>query len=394
MDSPTRPLDFTLVLHGSRLPDVDALKRGALSARNRFPATGCRVEGRQWVRMDPTRAGLAIQDAGNGAVTAEIRNFIRPPMHLDREPPVRQLLIREIDGGGAVLATRMHHAGADLVGTLMWLGHQLGVAAGQEPFVDAMARFEPVALRRALARTRKNPSAYRGGCDPLWTRPGMPSALREWKTRRIPSAKFRDLSRSGNGFSYNDLLLTCALETLDWWNQEHGVARKRLGVWVPINIRQEAFTGFGNGTSRIRIYRRYPDDAPLRVKCQEVGRQLKASRENGEWRVPDGHFLRSLPASVSASLLRAYVNRPWVDMGTSALSHVERWPAGLDARLEHLVGIDIIEPLHMRHPLMMAALTHRDATWMSWTYDPALLAEEDVEPMGQFFEKTLDDAQF
>ena len=255
-----------------------------------------------------------------------------------------------------------------------------------------MAPFEALVLRRHGPSLGKSPSACRGRCDPIWTRPAPPSAERRWKTLRIQASDFFGLSRSRDGFTYNDLLLTCALETLHWWNVQHGVTGRKLGVWLPVNIRREAFSGFGNGTGRIRVYRRFPDSASLRMKCREVRRQVDWSKQNGEWSVPEQHILTRLPFPLSAPILKAFLKRPWADMGSAAFSHIEKWPGQIESELEDVVKMEVIGALHIRHALMLAAVTHRDRTWMTLTYDPAQLWEDDVESVGQFLEHSFSSA--
>ena len=253
MDTRLRPLDFSLVLHFIKSPDAASMIRGELSARNVYPSTGSRVNGKEWAREDAPESNLDVRRSEDGGAPGHIQEFLRLPFRLDREAPVRQLLIHDEGTGSASLITRLHHAAGDLLSTLMWVCHQLSVATGRQPFVGEMAPFEDLALLDDRPRVRTSPWAYRGRCDRIWTRPAAASAIREWKTLEIRASDFSGLSRSRDGFTYNDLLLTSVLETLHWWNVEHGVRGRKLGVWVPVNIRRETFSGFGNGTSRIRV---------------------------------------------------------------------------------------------------------------------------------------------
>ena len=119
MDIRLRPLDFSLILHSVKLPDAGSLIRGELSARNFYPATGSRVNGKKWVRPDALESNLGIQQSGNGGALGSIQEFLRLPFRLDREVPVRQLLIHGDGTGTACLITRVHHAAGDLLSTLM-----------------------------------------------------------------------------------------------------------------------------------------------------------------------------------------------------------------------------------------------------------------------------------
>lgn len=388
-DTELRPLDFALVLHLTQSPDVESMIRGAHSARNFYPSTGSWVNGKQWAPKTALESNLDVRKRDSGAPNAPVEEFIKLPFRLDEEVPLRQLLIEDGVIGPALLITRVHHAAGDLLSTLMWVCHQLSVAKGRRTGVSQMAPFESLSLLGHRSRGRKSPWGHRRGCDPIWTRPAVASMTRRWQTIEIRRSDFAGLSRKRDGFTYNDLLLTSILETLHWWNGQHGMTGRKLGIWVPVNIRQEPFSGFGNGTSRIRVYRRFPDNAPVRTKCLEVRRQVDWSKQNGEWAVPDKPAWTRLPFPVSAPILKAFLNRSWADMGSAAFSHVERWPAHVESELEDVARMEVIGALHIRHALMFAAVTHRDRTFMTLTYDPALLWEEDVKSIGHFLDSFL-----
>jgi len=67
------------------------------------------------------------------------------------------------------------------------------------------------------------------------------------------------------GFTYNDLLASVALPTVQQWNAQRGLKPTRpeseaeprgVGLWMPVNMRTWPFEGFGNGSSRVRAYAR------------------------------------------------------------------------------------------------------------------------------------------
>ena len=83
------------------------------------------------------------------------------------------------------------------------------------------------------------------------------------------------------------------LETLREWNQQHHTnGQPRVGLWLPMNIRRESYAGFGNGTSRIRLYARYAPSASLIEKAREVRRQVPGRSAES----------RGLPAGSQATL--------------------------------------------------------------------------------------------
>ena len=197
MDSPLRGLDYSLLLHFRQPPDGERLRKGALSARNLYPVTGSSIEGRKWRRLDAPEHGLTIAEVEGGNTDGAIREFLRVRFRLDREPPLRQLLIHGMNGP-ACLVTRIHHAAGDLLSTLMWIRHQLRVASGRDRFVENMAPFEPLRLRQSAVRTSKSASAYRGRCHPIWTRNAVPSPERYWTTLRFRAFELVGLSRDSD----------------------------------------------------------------------------------------------------------------------------------------------------------------------------------------------------
>ena len=64
----------------------------------------------------------------------------------------------------------------------------------------------------------------------------------------------------------------------------------------------------------------------------------------------------------------------------------------MESELGDVAKMEVIGALHIRHALMLAAVTHRDQTWMTLTYDPALLWEDDINGIGQFLEHRLSSA--
>ena len=282
LDSDHSPQDFTLILHLRNPPSVDRLQAGATSAINRFPKSGSCIERNKWVWREDTQ--FKVSDS-------PIENFIDEPFDLRQERPVRQALIS--DGTGTRLVTRFHHAAADGLSAALWLGHQLNVAYGVEAVERERAPFVEVPLHRLPMSVRRSMFAFDKASDPLWTSQSERSGSRRWLTIGFPASDLQKACRQAAGFTYNDLLATCTLELFSQWNSicrggtpwppdlsNSGDLRagrpdnKRIGLWIPMNIRRESSVGFGNGTSRIRLYARYKPAAPLVEKAREVRRQV------------------------------------------------------------------------------------------------------------------------
>ena len=392
MDRATRPLDFTLILRFRRSPEHAGLVRGAASARNAFPITASVIKGKSWhlanPRSDPsTECYTCMSGAGGDSV---LKEFIGRPFRLSEEPPLRQMLVEWSGREDFRIATKVHHSAADLLSCLQWVRLQLKVASGTEPPIEEIAPFESIPLASSPPGARRNPDWMRS--ERLWTRGGGPSGERRWKAFSIPVNGLEDLSRDRNGFTYNDVLAAAALETARWWNTRNGKQSNRVGLWLPINIRRDSFVGFGNGSSRIRVRLLLQPTATFREKCLSVRSQVDRARRNGEWIVPRRPLALRLPLNVVAPALRAYLRRPWADMGSLSFTHVQRWPGRDEDCFQDLAGVEIVGALHATHPLMLAAVTCQDRTWLTATFDPALLWDDDITAMGHYFREVVSTA--
>ena len=207
----------------------------------------------------------------------------------------------------------------------MWLSHQFRVAHGKEAPITHVSPFQNFPLRRHSAPVKKSQFAYRGASHRLWTSQFDPSGMRRWRTIEFSADDLRQGCRRTRGFTYNDLLATCALEVFSRWNRLHCDGRRqKLGLWLPVNIRQQSAVGFGNGTGRIRLYnsicrstptfRQVPRDSPANLLVQPAWRMGCSAR------TPFNlcHFGRLL---ASPQLSQA----PWVDMATGVFSHADSW---------------------------------------------------------------------
>jgi hypothetical protein len=380
LDSARSPQDFTLILHLNDAPEVDRFYAGAKSAMNRFPTSACCVDGAAWVWRENKYFKLEIVTTGSA-----IERFIDEPFDLRRQPPVRQMLILD---GGARLATRFHHSAADGLSAALWLGHQLNVAYGLEAVQCERGEFNGVALRRSAVSVRRSQFAFDGASDRLWTASPKRSGARRWLTFGFPATELQKICRRAGGFTYNDLLATCTLEVLRNWNANHG-QQSKIGLWIPMNVRRESNVGFGNGTSRIRLYARYDPDTKLIEKCREVRRQVSWTSEHGEWVVPEIPWFTRMPHPIIGPLLRRYLNRPSVDMATAVFSHAGTAMANACEAFKHVDRIECVGLLHPRQNLAINGATHHGHTSLTLTYDPALLTTDDIHELSRLYEEQI-----
>ena len=400
LDSARSPQDFTLIFHLKDAPEVDRFYAGAKSAMNRFPASACCNDGHAWVWRENKYFKLEIVTAASEIESrSAIERFVDQSFDLRRQPPVKQILI--LDGSKkACLATRFHHAAADGLSAALWLGHQLNVAFGVEEAEVERGAFDGVVLRRQMASVRRSEFAFEGASDRLWTTRSKGCGARRWVTIGFKSRELQKGCRCAGGFTYNDLLATCALEVFRRWNSAHGrpqraaptrppVAPNRIGLWMPMNVRRRAAEGFGNGTSRIRVYAKYDANATLIEKCREVRRQVSWTSEHGEWVVPEISWFTRLPRPIISPLLRGYLNLPSVDMATGVFSHAPSAMANACEAFKHVEQIECVGLLHPRQSLAINAATHSGQTWLTLTYDPAQLATADVEELSRLYEQQI-----
>lgn len=391
MDSPTRPQDFGLVLHLKKAPTTEALYLGAASARRRYPVTGCCIQGNKWVRLAGPASGVRIVKASSGAaaVTA-MEEFIDSPLDPRLGLPVQQLLLTGGPDDPVKLITRFHHAASDGLSAAMWLSHELAVAWGlEEPAAeDHPFQTPPLLERRRTAEPRG--LTRPGRSARLQSSTAEASRARRWYTIGLPASDLRKRARSKEGFSYNDLLITCALEVFRRWISGHdGGNIQKVAIWLPVNIRRHPLAGFGNGSSRIRVYPNYSAGAALLDKCREIHRQIALSLRHGGWRVPRSHPLQRLPEWLMTRLLRGYLNRPWVDVGTAVFSHVEKWRGQFGKLFQDIERIECIGQLHASHSVAINGMTHGDQTTLTFTYDPALLSPRELKRLVDMYQEQI-----
>src|SRR6185369_13323699 len=369
LDNARSPQDFTLILDLRDAPHVDSFQAGARSAMNRFPISACRVAQGSWVWQE-NEFKLAAAES--------LEKFIDEPFDLRGEPPVKQLYLPG-ESGLTRLATRFHHAAADGLSAALWLGHQLNVAYGMEREQTERGEFDGLTLRTSKSSVHRSKFAFDRASDALRTSTSKRSGSRRWSTICFPSI------RRTRGFTYHDFLATCVLEVLLRWNN----TKCNVGLWMPMNVRKESRQGFGNGTSRVRVYANYDRHASLIDKCRAVREQVAWTTKHGEWAVPELQRFTRLPDAVLRPLLRNYLKLPHIDMATAVFTHATTSLFNADEVFKHVERIECVGLLHSRQHLAINAATHSGHTWLTLTYDPALLTSTDIAQLTQLFSQQI-----
>jgi hypothetical protein len=385
----SRPLDFAVVVRfvGAG-PGREKLLAGAQSALRAFPPSGSTVDGRSWRWLDAPLDLRVLEVEGETAAREAIEAFIDAPFDPHGAPPVRELEVRDVSSGTVRLVARFHHCAFDGVTTGLWLLIQLGVAAGTLPPVEERQDWRPPALRPHDAPVRKSRFARCGPSQRVWSSAQRPSHQRRWATVDLEAEPLRAAVACVPDVTYNDLLACSWLETLIRWNAAHGARHDNLALWLPVNIRQHAFSGFGNGSSRIRVYGRWERAADATARCTLFRKQVAWSKSNGEWFVPADSALLRQPDWVLVPFLRGWLGRPWVDMGSAVFSHMEQ--IGPAAELLPMVaGTEWVTMLHKRFPVGLVGATLGAHTSLSMTWDPGMLPDDAARELLAQFEATV-----
>ncbi len=387
----SRPQDFTVLLSLKEGPGWGDLEKGGGSACNLYPKSGALLSGGEWVPnfQQPFRVERDLS----------VSDFVNGRFDLTVTPPVKQLVVKA-DRSETILATRVHHAAADGASAALWLSHQLGVARGSIDPLSVPGRIRNPVLRSFRRPRRVSPFAFLRPADPLHE-DGTPRRRRCWKTVEVPDGELPGLgsrSRLGEfsfqrslegratlGFSRADCLAVCLLEALKAWRLKRGRGYGRFGLWYPVDIRRRRWGGFGNGTSRIRLYSRFPPEADSFTRFRHLRRQIRWSMRNGEWQIPAAEWLQRVPRSVLLPLLRWLIRRPRLDYG-SAVFTLLRWPTGpFEGIPSSIRKVEIIGPLHRQHALAVNCVTLAGRTWLTFTFDTHLLTAGDVDVILQAF---------
>ncbi len=306
-----RSLECVFALELLEAPDLPILKTGAEKAQKLFPKTG--------------KHPLEINHYSS------LETFINEPLpdlwHL------KQGIIR--NDNKIILALKMSHVLGDAVSMILWLKTQLGDEAHTSEI-----KLQTFPSKKDSAHRNFLPSE-------VW--PGSAAVSSDRRLTYLTlehEEKFSD-------FSVNDILSLAILKSLPL---------ERKSLWVPVNIREKAWEGFGNGLSRMRIY---PSKKVISVKEELlfIKSQKKEARSSGEIFSPAPGF--KIEGKVKQGLFKIWLNRPWADWGSLSFSHLH----DRNNILPECDGVWGGTNLPEKQQAGIFAFTKKNRTWLTLTMD-------------------------
>lgn len=362
VDSAERPATFSILLHLRKKADLDLLREGARRAMGAFPRSSCHVDGFDWIAHPATPVIEQVSSQ------SELEQFLSEKIDPSRFPLLEQRVMDDPSTGGSLLATRMHHALGDGVALLLWLSVQMGGPL-------------PAASELRLRQPSKNAAE---AVDHPWTpserarKSGASNThQKKWRTLWLDEQGLRSKLREGrSGVTLNDLLCAWLFVALRSWMGQGG---RPLALWLPLSVRRDPFSFFGNASSRIRVAE---TSHPL-----EVRKRVEAAMAAGAWDVggsasplPDKKWLGSRLQAVLKAALRLYFRRPGMDPCTTAFSFASRVSRSEDSdAFPGVTRIETIGHLYHAHPFAFSATSFSGSLGITLFWDPGRFTGTDAE---------------
>lgn len=351
----------------------EALQAGLRSAREHFARVGARPRGKRWVKS--AEESLSIDtECGTSAQKEEATRAL---MALDGGPYIQQLLFFDVERGRYELISKWHHAVGDGAAHFLMLTHQLRVAFG----IPFAAEPEPP----LVMKTHPHPvsrSKYAGPFDLLETRAGgLSSNQRRWIAVDVDAAALRRFAEEAGGFTYTNLLLDFAMQSACTLIAQE---TPRVCAFLTCNNREQWSRGLGNASARVRIYGTRASQGVIE-RCRDIHQQVRWTMDHGEWFVRVPRIVELLPVWLRRRLLQAALRRSW-SPGTFLFAHIERLADPDWGELFPMLdSVHIVPLLTRQFPLICVAITLRDTTRCTFTYDPALITDDDARAFAAEF---------
>lgn len=369
METPERFLDFVLVsgLKNSA-PSYEELSTGAQRAFSSFPKAACKIKGYEWIPDSKDWKIAFIELTSTENLHETIKLIVQERIMLDEERGIRQYYIKQ--DGKVTLVTRFHHAIGDFMALMMFMHVQW---FPNSPYKQdkKLSTFKHPWPKIRSAYAYKQPSHQLGIDETLF-----PTKQREWSQLQLEIPKDKHLWKEQYGFTYNDYLTAIVLKSMKEWEIERTKdSNRRICLWLPVNIRKNPFDGFGNGSSRLKLYNRYPVDMPIKILAMKIREQVKWNREKGVWHAPTK--IPKLPKKMMTKLLTLYSKKPGSDLGSSVFSHAEKYTSFEDL-VDTFSSVEVISQLLYHYGMCLAASTFDGKTFITTTWDQGAIKDEDI----------------
>lgn len=241
--------------------DVDRLEEAVVTAMDYHPLAGARrrpsnlTDSRyEWVLPDdPEPPEIEVVDSDEVDLQAARNRLYTRKFDLTEESPFRVLIYRGggIDGGDHVLQSTSHVAG-DGIGTLRFSNAVWTAYNGDTPIRDPVSLRESRSFLQDIEPSRVADAveamdslarrARQSVASPTEIAPDGGSDRDGWGyARRFidPGLTARLVSERPDGISVNDVLMAALHLAIDDWNGDHGKARGRQSVLMPVNLRPD-----------------------------------------------------------------------------------------------------------------------------------------------------------
>ncbi len=317
-----RSLDCVIAVKPGTFPSLSELRARILLAQKIFPKTGAHE-----VRLTSEVSLEEFKDAR-----------LATPFHLELGIVTHE--------GQRLLALKMSHLLGDAVSMLLWLKVILGRPVEEGDLV--LKKFPG-----------KKDSPYRKlRTSSAWPRPS--AAISDHRGVVVSTIDHGTVDLT----LLNDLFLLCLLDVQK---------AERKSVWVPVNVRKDFWTGFGNGLSRMRIYD--PPAGTVPERLAHIRRQKTEAMKSGEVTLPAAdleikNFLQRL-------LIKTWIRRPWADWASISLSHLVDRDHSLEG-MEQIFGISNLMP--KQHAALFVVSKARAST-LTMTYDAKVVSREEAESL-------------
>lgn len=367
MDTEERFLDFVLVSGLKKTaPNFEALNRGASRAFHCFPKAACKIQGYNWKKDQKDWSIRFIELGVSENLHDTIKLLIQERIVLSQERGIRQYYITQNEK--VTLVTRFHHAVGDFMSLMQFMHVQF--------FENSPYKVEKkLEMHKHPWPKIKSAYAYQKPSHQLGIDGALsPSKNREWNQLQLEIPNFNWKEKFG--FTYNDYLTAIVLKSMKEWEIERTKdPGRRICLWLPVNIRKHPFEGFGNGSSRLKIYNRYPIDMSVSVLALKIREQVKWNRVKGVWNTPTR--IPKLPKKMMKGILTLYSKKPGSDLGSSVFSHAEKY-TGFEDLVASFSSVEVVSQLLYHYGMCLAASTFEGKTFITTTWDAGAISEESI----------------